>query len=426
MALLAGLVGLVTGIAAVTAFRFSERAHREIPAQPEPVIPPGVATVLSVLPFMAVVMDAQGLVLRASPAAYAVGIIRGDRLVPGELVEMVRAVRRDGEIRHSELELPRGWFGRRRDAQEISVDVRVAPLGTEGLVLLLVEDRTEARRVDAVRRDFVANVSHELKTPLGALGLLAEAVLDAAGDAEDGGDADLDAVRHFASRLQRESTRLSRLVQDLIDLSRLQVDDPLAEATTVRLDEVVSEAVERSEVAAEARDIKLTTGGEPGLTVYGNQPQLVTALLNLIENAVSYSRAGAQVAVATRRAGDRGISGGIGGRTRGPTGGRTGGRTGGSDSPGGAGVPAGDIVEITVTDEGVGIPEHDLNRIFERFYRVDSARSRETGGTGLGLAIVKHVVTGHGGEVSVWSSEGSGSTFTMRLPAHHPDRRSPP
>jgi two-component system, OmpR family, sensor histidine kinase SenX3 len=306
------------------------------------------------------------------------GLVRDDRLVADDLLELARKVRRDGEIREADMELPRGPLSPRR----MSVWVRVAPLGSS-LVLLLVEDRTEARRVDAVRRDFLANVSHELKTPVGGLALLAEALVDAADDPE--------AVRRFAGRMQHESDRLSRLVQDVIELSRLQGHDPFERPALVSIDEVVVEAVDRSRVRAETRSINLVCGGVSGVHVVGDARQLVTALGNLVDNAVRYAPDGTRVTVAVRQVKE----------------------------------PLGAIAEISVSDEGPGISEHERDRIFERFYRVDSARSRETGGTGLGLAIVKHVAAGHGGEATVWSDEGTGSTFTLRLPAaaHVPEIR---
>ena len=249
----------------------------------------------------------------------------------------------------------------------------MAPVG-DGTVAVLLEDVTEARRVEAVRKDFVANVSHELKTPVGAMSLLAEAMLDASDDPA--------AVRRFAGRAQREAGRLARLVQELIDLSRLQGADPLPEGTLVSVDQVVAEAVDRTRTAAAARGITVVRGGDRGRQVNGSESQLVTAVGNLLDNAVAYSPDRTRVAVAVR--------------TR--------------DS----------AIEISVTDQGIGIAEKDLERVFERFYRADPARSRATGGTGLGLAIVKHVATNHGGEVSVWSVEGSGSTFTVRLPSATP------
>jgi two-component system sensor histidine kinase SenX3 len=278
---------------------------------------------------------------------------------------MVHATRRDGEIREAELELPRGPLGR----GWLVVSARVAPLGTQH-VLLLVADRTETRRVEEIRRDFVANVSHELKTPVGALSLLAEAISDAADDP--------DAVRRFAGRIGKESARLTLLVQEIIDLSRLQVAGSLAEPVRVAVDEVVAEAVDRSRLAAQAADIALDVGPAAGASVYGDAELLVTAVRNLVDNAVRYSEPGTRVGVGVRRADG--------------------------------------LVEVAVTDSGVGIPEDEQARVFERFYRVDPARSRATGGTGLGLSIVKHVAANHGGDVTVWSRPGSGSTFTLRLP----------
>jgi two-component system sensor histidine kinase SenX3 len=365
---LAALVGLATGLVTGLAVRVSERAQGSVQTQPPvSVLPPGVASVLSVLSSSAVVVDAEDRVLRASSAARALGMVSGDRLVVDELLAMARLVRRDGEIREIEIQL--GSTRGRRDGRWFAV--RVAPLGTHGLVLVLAEDLTEMRRVEAIRRDFVANVSHELKTPVGALSLLAETVEGAAEDPE--------AVRRFAGRMQQESVRLTNLVHDLITLARVQGDEPLPQLRPVRLDQVATEAMDRCRLKAGAKNIELTIGGCEGLQVRGDDELLVTALRNLVDNAVAYSPENTRVVIATRRA----------------------------DA---------EHVEVSVTDQGIGIPDADLERIFERFYRVDPARSRQTGGTGLGLAIVKHVATKHGGEVTVWSKEGSGSTFTLCLP----------
>ncbi|MBA9003259.1 sensor histidine kinase [Thermomonospora cellulosilytica] len=367
---LTGLAGLAIGLTAGLAVRMSERAQRiEQAAQHRPVLPPGIASVLSVLRSSAVVIDAEDRVVRASPAARAFGVVSGDRLVVDELLAMARLVRRDGEIRETEVQVPPSRGRGRAEGRWFAV--RVAPLGTHGLVLVLAEDLTEMRRTEAIRRDFVANVSHELKTPVGALSLLAETVAGAADDPE--------AVRRFTGRMQIEAVRLNNLVQDLMTLSRVQGDEPLPEPRPVALDDVVGEAVDRCRIKAEAKDIELVVGGRVGLRVRGDEELLVTALRNLIDNAVAYSPDNTRVVIATTQA----------------------------DA---------DHVELTVTDQGIGIPDAELERIFERFYRVDPARSRRTGGTGLGLAIVKHVTTKHGGEVTVWSKEGSGSTFTLRLP----------
>jgi two-component system, OmpR family, sensor histidine kinase SenX3 len=214
----AAIAGVLTGVIAMLAFRWSERDQKRptrTSLHTDPVLPPGVDTVLSVLRSSAVVLDEADAVVKASSAAYALGLVRGGKLSIEPMLQMARDTRRDGEIRQVELDLPRRGTGR---GEALAVSARVAPLGSR-LVLLLVEDLTEARRIEAVRRDFVANVSHELKTPVGALSLLSEAVMDASEDPE--------AVERFAGRMQIEATRLTNLVQELIDLSRVQNDDPL-------------------------------------------------------------------------------------------------------------------------------------------------------------------------------------------------------
>ncbi|MFC4471806.1 sensor histidine kinase [Streptomyces xiangluensis] len=388
----AAIAGVLTGVIAMLAFRWSEREQKRptrTSLHTDPVLPPGVDTVLSVLRSSAVVLDEADAVVKASSAAYALGLVRGGKLAVEPMLQMARDTRRDGEIRQVELDLPRRGTGR---GEALAVSARVAPLGSR-LVLLLVEDLTEARRIEAVRRDFVANVSHELKTPVGALSLLSEAVMGASDDPE--------AVERFAGRMQIEATRLTNLVQELIDLSRVQNDDPLEDAEAVRVDELVAEAIDRCRHQAGTKQITMAAnvGGGPvgtsdeggggrradgtaDLQIWGNRGQLAAALGNLVENAVNYSPARTRVGIAARR----------------------------------VPAPGGDLIEVAVTDQGIGISEKDRERVFERFYRVDPARSRHTGGTGLGLAIVKHVAASHGGEVTVWSSEGQGSTFTLRLP----------
>jgi two-component system sensor histidine kinase SenX3 len=362
---LAGFVGVLVGALGVIAFRVSEREKLTLSEPPVSELPPGVIEVLGVLRSAAVVLDVADGVVKASPAAYAFGLVRGHDLAHPELRELAAEARRFGLVRERELELPRGPLGR----AHIVVHARVAPLGTE-YILLLVDDRTEARRVEEVRRDFVANVSHELKTPIGALQLLAEAVHDAADDP--------DAVRHFARQMERESVRLSALVQEIIDLSRLQVADALHPPEPVDMEDVIGEAVDRCRLPAQAKHIDVVVAGDTGGVVYGDHNLLVTAVRNLVDNAIAYSPDRTRVGVAVRR-----VSG---------------------------------LVEVAVSDQGIGIAPGDQQRIFERFYRVDQARSRATGGTGLGLSIVKHVAANHGGEVTLWSVEGQGSTFTLRLP----------
>lgn len=373
MASLAALAGFVVGALAVMVVRQNVGQRRTMTPvdDVEPgALPHGVASVLAVLPSSAVVLDKEDRVLRASSAARAFGLVRGDHLMAAELLALARQVRRDGEIRESEIEVAGHKFGQ----ESTNFAVRVAPLGSYGQVLVLAEDQTEHRRVEAVRRDFVANVSHELKTPVGALSLLAETIQDAADDPE--------AVTRFAGRMQHEAARLTYLVQDLITLSRIQGAEPIPTPGPVPIDEAVHEAIDRCNTTAAAKDITLVAGGAEGLQIWGDDELLVTALRNLIDNAVAYSPEHTRVVVSARAAGAHIES-----------------------------------VEISVSDQGIGIPESAQERIFERFFRVDAARSRATGGTGLGLAIVKHVAAVHNGVVTVWSKEGSGSTFTLRLPA---------
>jgi two-component system sensor histidine kinase SenX3 len=309
-------------------------------------------------------------VLVANPSARALGILRGDRLLVPRLLEVARSVQAAGS-RRADVPLPGDLVG--GGPRMVGVHgVRLAsgpPLGP-GPVALVLQDVTEARRVEAVRRDFVANVGHELKTPVGALALLAEAVAGAADDPET--------VQRFAARMSHEADRLTRLVRELIDLSRLQGAEPLPDLVPVPIGTVVAEAVDRTRAAAAAADIHLAAGVQPGLVVRGVEAQLATALTNLLANAVAYSPGGTTIAVGARA------------------------RSG--------------FAEIAVTDSGIGIPRPDRARVFERFYRVDQSRASATGGTGLGLAIVKHVASNHGGSVSVWSEEGLGSTFTLRIP----------
>lgn len=365
MVVLAGLLGLLTGVLATLSFRWSERSLHAMPPQPAPELDEGLVRVLSVLRSAAVVLDDDEEVLRASPPAYALGLVRDRRVAHAAIRDMIAEVRRDGVIRDEELELPRGPVG----AGTVRVQVRVAQVGPRHL-LVLAEDRTQAHRVEAIRRDFAVNVSHELKTPVGALALLAETVEAAADDPE--------AVRRFAARMQSEAVRLSTLVQEIIELSRLQAAGAIQELVPVEVDDVVAESVDRARTGAHAKDIEFEVGEPSKVSVFGDHGLLVTAVRNLLDNAVAYSPPQTRIGVGVR-------------------------------------VVDG-LVEIAVVDQGIGIAPEDQDRLFERFYRVDPARSRDTGGTGLGLSIVKHVAADHGGDVTVWSQPGQGSTFTLRLP----------
>lgn len=378
-----GVVGLATTAAAVASLAvalplaaMSAPWRRFSRASAEPVKGAGsgarrhadVAAVpaLEILPTGVVVLEPSGAVAFANGAATELGLVDGNHLREQAMVEQARATGQDGETRDARYDVRLRRPSRRR----IPVALRTVPLDEPGAVALLATDMTEADRLEAVRRDFIANVGHELKTPVGALSLLAEAVVASAEDPE--------AVQRFGERMIHEAHRLGRLVTEVIELSRLQAGDPLPEVAPVSVDEVIREAVDRSRLGAEDRAIKLVIAEPSGLFVRGYEPQLVTALVNLLDNAIAYSPEGSPVGLGVR-----------GGR---------------------------DEVEISVSDNGIGIAREDQQRIFERFFRVDAARSRATGGTGLGLAIVKHIVTNHGGDVRLWSSPGSGSTFTLILP----------
>ena len=313
-----------------------------------------------------IVVTASDQVIYYSEKVSNLNLIKDERIQNKELSNLVRAVRRSGAAQDATMALPRGPVG----AGTHDLLVRVSTIGDAGLIAILIFDDSEMRRLDFIRRDFVANISHELKTPIGALSILSEAVLEAAKDPE--------AVVRFAGRMQAEAKRLSDLVQEIINLSRLQDDDPLKNGKAIELSQVIGEAVEQSRLNAEKRKITLLAETGVDAKTFGDRNQITMAIHNLIENAINYSPDSTRVAITLK------ISNGL--------------------------------AEVAVSDQGIGIPEKDLERIFERFYRVDAARSRLTGGTGLGLSIVKHIATNHGGDVSLWSVEGAGSTFTLRFP----------
>lgn len=314
------------------------------------------------LPIGLVVADAaEQVLLQNSVAERFSGARHADALVDEAVRLSIRAALR-GEPVAQTLEL----YGPPRR----TVTVRSVPVSGSDLAVALIEDVTERTHLEAMRTDFVANISHELRTPVGALALLAETMV---------GEDDPAVLGRLADKVGAEAHRVGRIIEDLLELSRLEhAGRPQLEVVEVKL--IVAEAVERVRLLATQREISVTVE-EPShrLTVVGDRRQLVSALANLIENGIKYSDRGSVVEISTR-----------------------------SD---------GTTVDLVVTDHGIGIPVRDQERIFERFYRVDRARSRETGGTGLGLAIVRHVATNHGGTVSVTSAEGQGSTFRVTIPA---------
>jgi two-component system, OmpR family, sensor histidine kinase SenX3 len=358
------LVGIVAGLGVAALVWAGAGWHRRAEEVLEVPVPDGVDTALEVIGSTGVVLDANNRVLRASISAVALGIVDDRDIVYQPIIDLVRESRTEGIPMSREFELPGGS----KSAPPIHLLVRVAPLGLR-LMLVVADDRSEMYRLDAVRRDFVANISHELKTPIGAVSLLAEALQYSADDP--------DQVRSFAATLEREGHRLAEMTNDIIELTRLQSIGTIEDPEVVAIDAVIEQAISTNSVLAEKSGITVAVSATTGAYVLGDGGSLATAIHNLVRNAITYSRGPSRVGVgATAKNG---------------------------------------LIEISVTDQGQGIADSDLERIFERFYRSDPARSRETGGTGLGLAIVKHVVNNHNGEVRVWSQLGKGSTFTVRL-----------
>ena len=357
-------IGIALGIAlagmVVLALRWQQRAETVL----EQPVPDGVDTALEVIGATGIVLDADNRVLRAAKSAIELGLVKDRDLTYGPILDLVKESRLEGVPLFREFELK----GDSPSALTTHLLVRVAPLGLR-LMLLVADDRSEMYRLDAVRRDFVANISPELKTPIGAVSLLAEALHYSADDPEQ--------VRSFAATLEQEGHRLAEMTNDIIELTRLQSLGTIEDPDPVPIDRVVEQALSTNKILAEKSDITLVASAKSDAYVMGDFSSLVTAVHNLVRNAVTYSRGPGRVGV--------GVS------------------------------VKNTVVEISITDQGQGIAEGDLERIFERFYRSDPARSRDTGGTGLGLAIVKHVVNNHKGEVRVWSQLGKGSTFTIRL-----------
>ena len=313
-----------------------------------------------------ILVDGEDLVLTCSEAVTNIGLVKNDRITSENLRKLIRNSRKRNEVIEDEVAIPRGTlssgFHERR--------VRISRIGRNGITAILIFDDSEAQRLDAVRRDFVANISHELKTPIGGISILAEAIAE--------GSENPELVKNFSERMNIEAARLSHLVQEIIDLSRIQDQNTMQNSEIVSLKKVVDEAIYQSKIRAEKRKVQINFACDEDIEFFGDRKQLVIAISNLIENAINYSPEQTTVNVVLRKVND--------------------------------------VAEISVSDQGVGIAEQDLERIFERFYRVDQARSRETGGTGLGLSIVKHVISNHGGDIQVWSVLGTGSTFTVLLP----------
>ena len=370
---LSGLFGFLLGAALVGVlwavrhpWSGGQRIERE-------VIPDGLDTALEVIGATGLVLDHNNKVIRASRTAVELGVVEDREVAIDQVLGLIERARAANRVTQEEFEIERG------EDSTLHLLVRVAPLGPQ-FTLLVAEDRSDIYRIDNVRRDFIANISHELKTPIGAVSLLAEALSYSAEEPEQ--------VRSFAASLEKEANRLAELTGDIIELSRLQSIGAVIDGVAIPIDEVVLSAVDANRVLAESSEVDLVVDAKTGAYVKGDQGSLVTAVHNLVRNAISYSNPQSRV--------------GVGVVVRGPQ------------------------VEISVTDQGVGIPANELGRIFERFYRGDPARSRQTGGTGLGLSIVKHVVQNHRGEVRVWSHPGRGSTFTIKLDTVVPEEAEAP
>lgn len=370
-AAVAGMLGLGSGFAiSFTRGRPPARRSGERPAAPGMTVSEVLQRVVASAPVGVVVVDRLRDVVVSNERAVALGLVR-EGLLDDRVWAAAQATLARGEDVAVDLTVAGGGTGR-RNSLSVRGYVRLLSEENPRLAVIYLDDQSEQARMEASRRDFVANVSHELKTPVAAMGVLAEALLESTDDP--------DTVQRFGQKLLTESQRLASMVGELIELSRLQGAERLPDFVSVDVDSVVQEAISRHKVAADKADITISTDVPSGLQVLGDQGLLVTAVANLISNAIAYSPDSSTVSISRRRHGDD--------------------------------------VEIAVTDRGIGIALADQERVFERFFRVDKARSRATGGTGLGLAIVKHVAANHNGAIRLWSRPGTGSTFTLSIPAY--------
>ena len=348
----------------VAGFAVGRRGFETQPDSDPIDFPVLASEILELLGSVGILLDQNNQVIRMNNRAEPFGLISRGALVQPELFDLVRTARSTRQVESFEGSIN---VGMKKSQLEV---LAKASLVAGDYVVLVLEDQTQKSRLDKTRRDFIENISHELKTPIGAIALLAEAI--------QGAEDDPETRNRFAGNLIKESNRLTHLVQDIIELSRVQSEEVLATAELIDVNHVISDAVDRNEQLARSRSIRVLFQDEPGPEIYGNREMLTTAVKNLIENAINYSSSGSQVGVGSKSMGD--------------------------------------VAEVSVTDSGAGISPENQPRVFERFFRVDSSRSRETGGTGLGLSIVKHVAKIHRGEVKLFSQPGVGSTFTLRIP----------
>ncbi len=358
-------VGLALGFGVALLVYFSRRKTAKAPAQPRNQLSNSISEVLDVLGPSALILNGTNYVAQATTTALALGLVNGRNLTHKKLLTLVAKARESQEALQIDASLPTG----RKDVK-LFITARAKSIG-DGNVLLIVEDRTESHRLDEMRKDFMANISHELKTPIGAVGLLAEAMENSLDQPE--------ILAKLLRNIRKEAKRLSSLVQDIIQLSRIQGTSKIAISKHVNLISVVREAIDRNSWRSEKHNVAIEFESEKrNVDVIGDAEMLTVAVKNLIENAIIYSNAGSSVAVVIE--------------------------------------VANGLAQIRVKDSGIGIGKEDLERVFERFYRADQSRSRETGGTGLGLSIVKHAALMHQGDVQLFSKPGIGSTFTIRLP----------
>jgi two-component system sensor histidine kinase SenX3 len=358
-------VGLALGFGAALLVYLSRRKTAKAPPQPRNQLSNSISEVLDVLGPSALILNGTNYVAQATTTALALGLVNGRNLSHKKLLSLVAKARESQEALQIDASLPTG----RKDVK-LFITARAKSIG-DGNVLLIVEDRTESHRLDEMRKDFMANISHELKTPIGAVGLLAEAMENSLDQPE--------ILAKLLRNIRKEAKRLSSLVQDIIQLSRIQGTSKIAISKHVNLISVVREAIDRNSWRSEKHNVAIEFESEKrNVDVIGDAEMLTVAVKNLIENAIIYSNAGSSVAVVIE--------------------------------------VANGLAQIRVKDSGIGIGKEDLERVFERFYRADQSRSRETGGTGLGLSIVKHAALMHQGDVQLFSKPGIGSTFTIRLP----------
>jgi two-component system, OmpR family, sensor histidine kinase SenX3 len=368
LSLVALAVGLAVG--ARLAPRVVERRQRVAAQSTGITVAQMLERLVALTPLGTAVVDLHRDVVYHNDRAKELGLVRDRQLDDEAWAAARRALADDADVEFDLSPGKRAMPG--RSGLSVHGQARLLSEEDRRFAAVFVTDQSEYARMEATRRDFVANVSHELKTPVGAMAVLAEALLASAEDPET--------VRRFGEKVLVEANRLGDMVSELIELSRLQGAERLPELGVVDVDTVVSEAISRHKVPADNADISVCTDEPSGLRMLGEQTLLITALANLVSNAIAYSPRGSLVSISRRRCGDN--------------------------------------IEIAVTDRGIGIARKDQERVFERFFRADKARSRATGGTGLGLAIVKHVAANHNGSIGLWSQPGTGSTFTLSIPAY--------